>query len=96
MKVARDYPGAYMVSGGFRFNEYKGEPVIIVDHFRPENTDMGSNLEILTRSEITTIVVTSNFHPSQVWGDDPKMNDLILSRFRVVEFGREESGDENA
>lgn len=79
---------------------YQGEENVIIDDFDKYHIRMGYYLKIWAdryefpaeikgstlRIRPKHIVVTSNYHPNQIWEDNETL-EPILRRFKVVKFG---------
>ena len=87
------------------FTGYKGEDTIIIDDFEPVNRKMSGFLKRLAdhyptivrthglqiRVRPARIVITSNFHPNEIWSG--KYLEAIVRRFKIREItGLSDSG----
>lgn len=88
---------------------YEGERFVIIDDFDKEHKYMGYYLKIwadryafpvevkggrkVIRPE--KIVVTSNYHPNEIWESEPGTLKPLLKRFKVVHFLNWGERDEN-
>lgn len=82
------------------FEGYTGQETVLLDDFGPEHKCLGHHLkqwadhyefQAETKGGTTTvrpkrIVVTSNYHPKEIWGDRPQDLGPILRRFKVTHF----------
>lgn len=90
---------------------YQGQDTVILDDFDKCHECLGYHLKIWADcyafgAEVkgTTIfarpkifIVTSNYHPSDIWGSNPKTLEPLLERFHVIHFCKDEEifvGDE--
>jgi len=95
-----EFPDHYRkIAANKWWDGYREEPAVIIDDFDKKHDYMGYNLKIWAdhRSFIAeikggaiyvrpkTIIVTSNYHPRDIW-DDPNTVEPILRRFKIVEF----------
>jgi hypothetical protein len=97
-------PSAYRKAANNKWwDNYKGEEVIIIDDLDKKHEYMGYHLKIwgdrysfiaeIKGSAIPMrpkkIIVTSNYHPKDIWGNDVEgFLKPILRRFHVVHFQR--------
>lgn len=79
---------------------YKGEDVVILDDFDKNHEKLGSHIKRWAdlypfKAEIKhgamnirpkKIVVTSNYHPDEIWGRETILCQAIKRRFRVMRF----------
>ncbi len=77
---------------------YNGQATVLIDDLGPEHSWISYYLKIWAdhypfnaESKNTSniirpkrIIVTSNYHPSQIWKDDPILLDAIMARFTVI------------
>lgn len=95
-----EFPGAYRkIANNKWWCGYNGEDNVIIDDLDKAHAFMGYHLKIwgdryAFNSEIKgrsafirpkSIVVTSNYHPRDIWEDQPTLGP-ILRRFKVVHF----------
>lgn len=100
LTARREFPGAYFKSAANKWwDGYQGESVVIIDDFDKDHKWQGHNLKIwldcyafgaevkgcsvLARPK--TFVITSNWHPNEVW-DDHHTLEPLLRRTKVVRF----------
>ena len=107
-KLAREqYPGAYNKDPMTRWwDGYKGQEVVIIDDFDKYQIAQGGDMKrwadhypfmapvkggyMEIRPKV--VVVTSNYHPEEIWQEDPKTLEPILRRFEVVNMDPKPSG----
>lgn len=79
---------------------YQRQPNVIIDDFDKCHMVLGYHLKIWAdryafAAEVKgstilirplKIVVTSNYHPKEIWGETPNTLDPILRRFKIVHF----------
>lgn len=95
-----EYPGAYRkIANNKWWDGYQMEDAVIMDDLDKKHDYMGYHLKIWgdryafvaeTKGSSRyirpkTIIVTSNYHPRDIWTDDTTLNP-ILRRFKVVRF----------
>lgn len=82
------------------WDNYKQEKAVLIEDFDKTHHILGHHLKIWAdsypfRGEVKNstkmlrplhIIVTSNYHPKEIWPDDPGILSPILARFRIVEF----------
>ena len=100
-RTAREaYPEAYLKPQNKWWDGYTGQKAVILDDFDKGGVCLGHYLKIWADRYACTgetkggqvtlvhevIVITSNYHPSDLWQDDDQMRDAILRRFSVSEF----------
>jgi len=80
------------------WDNYQGEPNVIIDDFDKQRACMGHDLKIWAdhyafNAEIKgssmpirpkRIIVTSNYTPEQIWPDDPELAEAIRRRFKFL------------
>lgn len=96
----RDFPDHYLkIANNKWWDGYKKQPAVILEDFDKSHSYMGFNLKIwgdlysfpveikgsALRIRPENIIVTSNWHPNQIWTDDETL-EPILRRFRIVHF----------
>lgn len=99
-KAREDNPGHYLKLCNKWWCGYQGEDVAIMEDFDKQHHMLGHHLKIwadryafpaeIKGSKINIrpklIIVTSNWHPKEIWGDDPQILEPILRRFEVTHF----------
>lgn len=98
-RTARErYPGAYLKSQNKWWDGYQGEKHVILDDFDKGGVCLGHYLKIwadryacdgelkgyVVRLVHHAFVVTSNYHPEDLWSDDHQMRDAIIRRFEIT------------
>lgn len=98
-KARTENPGAYLKMCNRWWNNYLGEDVVIIEDFDKKHDVLCHHLKIWADkyafpAEIKhytinlrpkTIIVTSNWHPNQIW-QDPESLEPILRRFKISHF----------
>ncbi len=95
----KNYPGAYLKSCDDNWNRYGMEQNVIVENVDTLNKNiMHQQLMVWadrfafevdvgrtpTRIRPNALVVTSVYHPSDIWGDSVVKMDTIIRRFKVI------------
>jgi hypothetical protein len=102
LKARTDYPGAYLKSSNKWWCGYNDQETVLIEEWDKGHSVLAHHLKIWadrfpfcgevkggTTGEIRPkmIVVTSNYHPRDIWGDDPEgALGPIMRRFNVVHF----------
>lgn len=95
-----DYPNAFMKLPNKWWDGYTGQDNVIIDDFDKNHSVLGYHLKIwgdryaftaevkgtTTSIRPKKIVVTSNYHPKEIWGESPQTLEPILRRFHVTKF----------
>lgn len=95
-----DYPGAYNKLPNKWWDGYQNEENVLIDDFDICHKVLGYHLKIWSdkyafNAEVKgstisirpkVLVVTSNYHPREIWGDTPSTLEPLLRRFRVTNF----------
>jgi len=93
-------PDAYMKLPNKWWDGYQQQEYVIIDDFDKNHAVLGYHLKIWAdryafSAEVKgstimirprNIIVTSNYHPKDIWGESPNTLGPILRRFRVTEF----------
>lgn len=99
-KAREDNPGAYIKSCNKWWDHYMGEDVVIIEDLGKKHEVLNHHLKIWgdryyfpaeikggqLRIRPRQIIVTSNYHPNQLWMDYDGELQPILRRFKCVEF----------
>lgn len=99
-KARNDNPGHYLKMCNKWWDGYNGEEVVIMEDFDKKHDVLGHHLKIwadryafpaeVKGSKVNlrpkTIIVTSNYHPQEIWTTDPQTLEPILRRFNVTHF----------
>lgn len=100
-KARLDNPGAYIKDPQTRWwTNYKDEDVVIIDDFDKYQKAQGGDMkrwldrypfqapyhggQVMARPRL--IIVTSNYHPEDIWGDDEITVAAIKRRVEIVRF----------
>lgn len=99
-KARDENKGAYLKMCNKWWDSYAGEDTVIVEDFDKQHAVLGHHLKIWADryafpAEIKggkinirpkLIIVTSNWHPKEIWGTEPQTLEPILRRFDVTHF----------
>lgn len=99
-KARVDYPNAYMKLPNKWWDGYQGQDSVLIDDFDISHACLGYHLKIWAdrysfSAEVkgSTIgirpkflIITSNYHPEEIWGDKPKSLEPILRRFSIIQL----------
>lgn len=99
LKAHEDNPGAFLKTANKWWCDYKGEDVVIIDDIDKTHACLGYHFKIwgdhyafpaeVKGSKINlrpkTIIITSNYHPSEIWPDAQTL-EPILRRYKVIHF----------
>lgn len=99
-KARTDNPGYYLKMCNKWWDGYQNEEVVIMEDFDKSHKVLGHHVKIwadryafpaeIKGSKVNLrpkkIIVTSNWSPSDIWGDEPQTLDPILRRFKVSNF----------
>lgn len=100
MAARKNYPNAYLKMCNKWWDGYQKQPFVIMDDFDKGHIHLGHHLKIwadryafLAESKGSAhqirpekIIITSNYHPSDIWGNEPQTLEPILRRFRITQF----------
>lgn len=97
-KARTENPGAYIKAQNKWWDGYQGESVVILDDL--DTNVLGHYLKIWADKWSCTgevkggkvnlrfekFIVTSNYHPSELWVEDEKLQRAITRRFKITHF----------
>lgn len=95
-----EFPGAFLKRPNKWWDGYQGQDSVIVDDIDKSHKYLGFDLKIWAdkyaypgevkgttiQLRPKNIIVTSNYHPREIFHDDPQILDPICRRFRVTRF----------
>ena len=98
LKARTDHPDAFIKAQNKWFDGYTGQKVILLDDFDRQGVCLGHYLKIWAdryacTGEIkgatvslqhTTLLITSNYHPTELWTDDSELQLAIIRRFVIT------------
>lgn len=100
-RTAREeYPDAYMKLPNKWWDGYQNQDSVIIDDFDKNHACLGYHLKIWAdryafSAEVKgstvmirpkTLIITSNYHPKEIWGDSNNTLEPILRRFKITQF----------
>lgn len=97
-KARMENPGAYIKAQNKWWDGYAGEDVVILDDF--DSKVLGHHLKIWADKWAATgevkggkvnlryskFIITSNYHPSELWPEDERLEAAITRRFKITHF----------
>jgi len=97
-----DYPDAYIKNPNKWWDGYQQEKFVLIDDFDKCHACLGYHLKIWSDRYAFTaevkggtitlrpekIIVTSNYHPKDIWGDNENTLGPIVRRFKVTKFAK--------
>lgn len=101
-KARIEHPDAFIKAQNKWFDGYTGQKVILLDDFDKSGVCLGHYLKIWAdryacTGEIkgatvalqhTTLIITSNYHPKDLWPDDDELLTAVVRRFDVTHFNK--------
>jgi len=95
------FPNFYWKGANKWWCGYKGEEVVILDDFDSNHKVLGHHIKIWAdqyyfngetkgssmRIRFLVFIITSNYHPDQIWADDPVLAEAIKRRFTFEWMG---------
>jgi len=100
---AREYGDSYIKAQNKWFDGYIGQENIVLDDFDKQGVMLGHYLKIWSDKWHCTgeikggtvnlrhkrFIVTSNYHPDELWTDDCSMLEAIMRRFQIIKKEKE-------
>ena len=94
------FPELYEKAQNKWWDGYQGESAVLIDDFDKQGACLGHLLKIwadnyrfnaeikggMVRPCYTTLLVTSNYTPDQIFKDDAELCDAVTSRFKVIKL----------
>lgn len=101
----KEFPHCFLKSQNKWWDGYQGQQAVLLDDFDKSGACLGHYLKIWAdryacTGEIkgatiplnySSFVITSNYHPSEIWPDDSVLCEAITRRFRLREFSARDS-----
>lgn len=98
--VREQYPDIYIKMCNKWWDGFENQKTVLLDDFDKNHSVLGHHLKIWSdrypfRAEVKNhsalyrperIIVTSNYHPKDIWPTDPELVKALLRRFKVVEM----------
>lgn len=92
------YPGLYPKSLDQWWEGYRGEEIVLLDDVDKYHRSLGSHIKLWAQQypfiaaikgssakiRPKKIIITSNYCPGDIWGDDPMVTQSITRRFKLV------------
>lgn len=102
MKARSENPGCYLKMCNKWWDGYNNEDVVLIEDFDKKHEVLGHHLKIwadrysfpaeVKGSKLNlrprSIIVTSNWHPKEIWPTEPQTLEPILRRFHVTHFNK--------
>jgi len=99
-RAREENPDAYAKMCNKWWDDYKGQDVVIIEDFDKSHSVLGHHLKIWSDryyfpAEIKggkvdirprQIIVTSNYHPEDIWPSESGILEPLLRRFKIVRF----------
>lgn len=106
-KARRENPGFYTKLMSELWEGYDNQDVVILEDMDPFHVKLGYHLKIWAdryafRARVLygsivarpkKIIVTSQYHPSEIWGEDSKTAEAICDRFKLIHLEKIEDTD---
>lgn len=101
-KARTTHPDAFIKAQNKWFDGYTGQKVILLDDFDKSGVCLGHYLKIwadryactgevkgaTVSLQHTTLIITSNYHPTDLWPDDKELCEAIIRRFEITHFNK--------
>lgn len=101
-KAREAFEDIYIKSQNKWFDGYCGQKTVLLDDFDKQGACLGHYLKIWAdkwacNGEIKggtvalkheTFLITSNYHPSEIWPDDEQLLEAITRRFKITHFNK--------
>lgn len=100
------FPSPYLKNCNKWWDGYQGDAAVLIDDFDKAHHVLGHHLKIwgdrygfigevkggVVKARPKYVVVTSNYHPREIWDDSSTLNP-ILRRYRIIKFDKAENGE---